>query len=79
MWRNTSKWPYLSHMASKRKSEGTFFSLTLKVGEKKVHLFSRFDENLPSYDNFVVFSRYRTFARKSQNDKKAVSHSNDAK
>ena len=31
-----TKWLYLSHMAFSEKSEGTFFSLTLKVEEEKM-------------------------------------------
>ena len=53
--RNTSKWPYLSHMASKKKSEGTFFSSTFKVEEKKVPLFFRFVVSGMRYRHFLIF------------------------
>ena len=54
IWRTTSKWPYLSHMALKPKSGGTFFSSTLKVGEKKVPLFFRFMACGLRYCNFII-------------------------
>ena len=66
-------------MPSDKKNKGTLLSSTLKIKEKKAHLFLWSDENLLSYGHFVVFSRWRTFDHKSQNDKMAVSHSNDAK
>ena len=42
-------------MMSDKKNKGTLFSSTLKIGEKKVHLFSWLEVILVSYDNYVVF------------------------
>ena len=55
MWRKTSKWPYLNHMASKRKSESTFFSSTFKVEENKVPSFFRFVASGLRYCHLLIF------------------------
>ena len=51
---------YLPQMMLNPKNKGTLFSSTLKVEEKKVHLFSWSEVNLVSYDHFVVSWRHRT-------------------
>ena len=53
--RKTSKWPYLNHMASKRKSESTFFSSTFKVEENKVPSFFRFVASGLRYCHLLIF------------------------
>ena len=49
-----SKSSYLPQMTSNPKNKGTLFSLTLKVEEGKVHLFSLSELILVSYGNFVI-------------------------
>ena len=59
-WRNDvvkiSKWPYLSLWASNKKTEGTFFSPTLKVEEKKVPSFFWFGAQGLRYGLFLILT-----------------------
>ena len=64
-------------MMSDPKNKGTLFSSTLKVEEGKVHSFSWSEFILVSYGNFVVSRRYWKTPKKSQNEKKLISPSND--
>ena len=70
---------YLSFMMSDPKNEGTLFSSTLKVGERKVLLFLWSEFILVSYGHFVVSWRHPKTPQKSQNDKKLISPSNDVR
>ena len=54
-WLKTRKLPYLTHMASKSKSEGTFFYPTFKVEEKKVPLLFWFVAFGLRYSHFLIF------------------------
>ena len=50
-----TKWLYLSPEAPNPKNKGTFFSLTLKVGENKVSLFFGFGASGLRYGHFLIF------------------------
>ena len=49
------KWPYLDPEAPNLKNKGTFFSVTLKVEEKKVPLFFRLEAQGLIYGHFSFF------------------------
>ena len=68
---------YLPQMTSDIKSKVTLFSPTLKVEKGKVHSFLWSEFILVIYDIFVISWRYWKTPRKSQNDKKLISPSND--
>ena len=72
-----TKSSYLPQMTSDQKNNGTLFSSTFKVEDKKLHLFSWSEVNLISYDHFVVSWRNWITPHKSQNDKTLISHLND--
>ena len=50
------QWPYLCPWVSNQKNKGTFFSLTFKVGEKKVPLVFCFEAQGLIYGHFLIFT-----------------------
>jgi hypothetical protein len=52
----SKQWPYLIPWASNEKNKDTFFSLTFKVGEKKVPLVFWFEAQGLRYGHFLIFT-----------------------